>query len=425
MRRKLKISDIFIPKKILVGDKEIPPMSCSNNGIFPRELKFKKKLSKSLSKNKVASKGDFIFGLSRQILNFGMMQYDIGCFSSAYKVYECKYSYEFSRFLELYMRENHNYFYQCIDGGAREGQTISEEILFSLEILVPSDDEIKAIVNLDEVFKKKLTFDKKINRTLEKISKKLFRSWFIDFDPVKSKVEKVTSDFSKEINNLFPGSFEDSKLGKIPKGWEITKLKSIINIFGGHAFKSRDYVVDGVFVLRTKNFDGGIAKNLSDDVFLPKNYLEIYKDFICEAFDYHLVMVGASIGKTGMILPNLLPALRNQNMWCFRPKNEELISRFYTKFTVDVLTNKLMSFASGSARDFFRREIFKEHQLVLPSKKILKFYSEITNLILKRIALNHKKMILLSSLKKILISKFISGKLKITDAEKIISEVST
>ena len=111
--------------------------------------------------------------------------------------------------------------------------------------------------------------------------------------------------------------------------------------------------------------------------------------------------------------------------YSFVTKNEELISRFYTKFTVDVLTNKLMSFASGSARDFFRREIFKEHQLVLPSKKILKFYSEITNLILKRIALNHKKMILLSSLKKILISKFISGKLKITDAEKIISEVST
>ena len=223
---------------------------------------------------------------------------------------------------------------------------------------------------------------------------------------------------------MFSDSFEDSELGKIPKGWEITKLKSIIDIFGGQAFKSNDYLKDGVFVLRTKNFDEGIAKNLSDDVFLSKTYLEIYKDFICEAFDYHLIMVGASIGKTGMILPNLLPALRNQNMWCFRPKNEELISRFYTKFIVDEVTKKLMSFASGSARDFFRRDIFKEYQLILPPNKILKSYSEITNPMLKKIAINHKKMILLSSLKKILISKLISGELKISDAEKLVSEVS-
>ena len=60
-----------------------------------------------------------------------------------------------------------------------------------------------------------------MNETLEEIAKTLFKSWFIDFDPVRAKAEGRPTGLSKEISDLFPDSFEDSELGEIPKGWKV------------------------------------------------------------------------------------------------------------------------------------------------------------------------------------------------------------
>ena len=301
---------------------------------------------------------------------------------------------------------------------------ITIQDLKNLTIQIPKKKSQDLTVNILKSIDDKIKFNKKTNQTLEKIAKTLFKSWFVDFDPVRSKLEGVPTGLSKEINDLFPDSFEDSELGEMPKGWKITKLRNIIDIFGGQAFKSKDYTFEGIFVLRTKNFDDGIVKKDSNDVFLPKTFLDSYKDFVCEPFDYHLVMVGASIGKTGMIFPYLLPALRNQNMWCFRPRDKEVISKFYTKFVVDVVSKKLMGFASGSARDFFKRDDFKDHQLFLPPKQILKVFAEITNPMLEKISINYEEILMLSKLRDALLPKLISGELKIFDAEKFTEQVS-
>lgn len=69
-----------------------------------------------------------------------------------------------------------------------------------------------------------------MNRTLEKMAQAIFKSWFIDFDPVRAKVEGRDPGLPKEIADLFPDSFEDSELGPIPKGWKATKLKDAIDI---------------------------------------------------------------------------------------------------------------------------------------------------------------------------------------------------
>ncbi len=56
-----------------------------------------------------------------------------------------------------------------------------------------------------------------MNETLEEIAKTLFKSWFIDFDPVRAKAEGRPTGLSKEISDLFPDSFEDSELGEMPR----------------------------------------------------------------------------------------------------------------------------------------------------------------------------------------------------------------
>ena len=110
-------------------------------------------------------------------------------------------------------------------------------------------------------------------------------------------------------------------------------------------------------------------------------------------------------------------------MWCFKPKNSK-ISNFFTKFTVDMVTRKLKSYATGSARDFFTKEDFRNHLLVLPNNQILDQYKIISDLLLKKISKNFEEINLLKQLKEYLSPRLIKGKLRISDAKQTVREAT-
>lgn len=283
--------------------------------------------------------------------------------------------------------------------GTSGRQRVSGNLLGEYECTFPDLDTQKKISNILSTLDKKIENNEKENKILENIARSIFKSYFAN-------------------------SFEQTKSDKVPFGCNKVKLKDIFEIFGGFAFKSKDYLDKGVFVLRTKNFSGGIAEKLNDDVFLSEDFLISHKNFICEEFDYHLVMVGASIGKTGMIFPSLLPALRNQNMWCFRSRSKN-ISKFLVKFIVDEVTSKLKNFATGSARDFFKKGDFRNFELVLPNDKILNNFKIISDLLLKKISKNYEQISVLTNLKNILLPRLISGELTITTVSKMFNLVNS
>jgi type I restriction enzyme S subunit len=258
-------------------------------------------------------------------------------------------------------------------------------------------------------------------KTLEDIASTLFKSWFIDFDPVKAKSEgRIPEGLSPEIAALFPDSFVNSALGLIPSGWQIKKLGDVSQIDNGYAFKSEDYRENGVYILRTKNFsDEGYVVRLKDDVFLNINLLDKYKNFLCKPFDYHLVMVGNSIGKTAYILPHLLPALRNQNMWCFRPKIESR-SRFYLNLTIDQKVKSVMGWASGSARSFFRKSDFQIFDILWPSDEIQIAFEDVTIKLYEKIANLNQQMDILTKQRDLLLPKLVNGTLKVSEAEMLV-----
>jgi type I restriction enzyme S subunit len=74
----------------------------------------------------------------------------------------------------------------------------------------------------------KIELNRKMNETLELMAKALFKSWFIDFDPVQAKAAgRKPSGMDKATADLFPGSFADSELGSIPKGWRVGTISEI------------------------------------------------------------------------------------------------------------------------------------------------------------------------------------------------------
>ena len=134
----LSFKDFINPssEKVFVG--ELPEYSVTNNGIIPRDEKFKKQLSKATSKNKVLRKNNLVFGMSRDILNWGIMEDLIGGVSSAYNVYTINESQICPTYLRLYMNAKIAYFNDLIGNAAREGQSLDKVALLNKIVYVPN-----------------------------------------------------------------------------------------------------------------------------------------------------------------------------------------------------------------------------------------------------------------------------------------------
>jgi type I restriction enzyme S subunit len=125
-----------------------------------------------------------------------------------------------------------------------------------LPIPVPPKRERQRITEILGSLDDKIELNRRMNETLEAMARRLFKSWFIDFDPVHAKAalrrehpklsntdlsRRALPNMAHEIAELFPDSFENSTLGPIPKGWSARPLYSIANFVNGAAFKNSDF----------------------------------------------------------------------------------------------------------------------------------------------------------------------------------------
>jgi len=104
-------------------------------------------------------------------------------------------------------------------------------ILRETPLELPTLPEQQRIAHILGTLDDKIELNRRMNRTLEAIARAIFKSWFIDFDPVHAKAEgREPVGMDPETAALFPDSFQDSPLGKIPKGWEVAKLSQIASV---------------------------------------------------------------------------------------------------------------------------------------------------------------------------------------------------
>ena len=99
--------------------------------------------------------------------------------------------------------------------------------LRGLRIPIPVLANQKAISHILGSLDDKIELNQKMNQTLEDIAKAIFKSWFVDFDPVRAKAEGRPTGLPPEISDLFPDELVDSEIGEIPRGWGVGNLKSV------------------------------------------------------------------------------------------------------------------------------------------------------------------------------------------------------
>lgn len=122
------------------GKEGIPEYSVTNTGIHPRDEKFNKNLSKSSAKNKLIRKGNLVFGMSREILNWGIMKEEVGGVSSAYNVYIVDEKIVNTTYLECFIAQRMDYFADLIKPASREGQGVDKALLMKKIICIPPSE---------------------------------------------------------------------------------------------------------------------------------------------------------------------------------------------------------------------------------------------------------------------------------------------
>lgn len=281
---------------------------------------------------------------------------------------------------------------------------LTKDNLNAIPLVIHGEADQNKIAKVLSSLDKKIELNNKINTELEAMAKLIYDYWFVQFDFPDANGKPYKSSGGKMVYN------EELKR-EIPDGWGCGNVDSECSVRNGYAFKSESYTESGYTIVRTKNFKDGSVE-LGDMTYISFKEAESFKRYNLEKFDFLLVMVGASVGKNVIVNSNVLPALQNQNMWCFRSK---LSVQFFTNQLMKRIVAEQLSTSSGSAREFFKKEIFKKAQFSNPSVELKKHYCEKVNSIFNRIDIIRNENQKLAELRDWLLPMLMNGQVIVKD----------
>ena len=116
--------------------------------------------------------------------------------------------------------------------------TLNRNHVHPLPVTVPPLPEQRAIAHILGTLDDKIELNRRMNETLEAMARALFKSWFVDFDPVRAKMAGRDPGLPQHLADLFPDRLVDSELGEIPEGWEVKALDEIANFQNGLALQN-------------------------------------------------------------------------------------------------------------------------------------------------------------------------------------------
>ena len=156
-------------------------------------------------------------------------------------------------FIYWYLTQDHivDYFHSIAENSTSAYPSIRPRELEQLTLSLPPLPEQRAIAHVLGTLDDKIDLNRRLNETLEEMARALFKSWFVDFDPVRAKVEgrwrrgESLPGFPADLYDLFPDRLVESELRAIPEGWELKALGDCFNLTMGQSPPGRTYNEDG------------------------------------------------------------------------------------------------------------------------------------------------------------------------------------
>ncbi len=288
----------------------------------------------------------------------------------------------------------------------------SPERIRAFNFLLPSLGEQRAIAHILGTLDDKIELNRRMNETLEAMARTIFKSWFIDFDPVRAKAEgRQPFGMDAETAALFPDSFRDSPLGRIPKGWKVCRLVDVALINGRTL--SRDYTHETIEYLEISSVSKG-------------RLLESTKYEIQDAPSRakRLVAHGDTIWscvrpnrKSYLFIHNPVPNLVVSTGFAVLTPKQVSRTYLFEWVTTDDFVEYLSYSADGSAYPAIRPERFSEAELLLPPLALLDRFEQVAGPMRDKIAKNDNESCTLAAIRDALLPKLISGEVRVKDVE--------
>ena len=319
-----------------------------------------------------------------------------------------------ARYLKyLLLEPNYKNFLLTLASAGATRNALTKGMVEELEIPQVDVTYQKAIAHILGTLDEKIELNQKMNQTLEDIAKAIFKSWFVDFDPVRAKAEGRPTGLPPDVSDLFPDELVDSEIGEIPKGWDIAPLDQIGNFRNGLAMQKYP-AMDGeeqlpvvkIAQLRKGSTDG-------DDLFASG----VPSDFIIADGDYVFSWSGSLMAKYWVGGKGAL----NQHLFKVEEKTQPL---WFIAGWVEHFMPEFQSIAESKATTMghIKREHLKQAICVIPSQELIKRSAEVITPLIERSILSQQESKVISELRDTLLPKLISGELRIPDAEKFLEE---
>jgi type I restriction enzyme S subunit len=300
-----------------------------------------------------------------------------------------------------------------MDSGSAIPST-SRDAFYSLPVKIPPLPEQQAIAHILGSLDDKIELNRRMNETLESIARALFKSWFVDFDPVRAKMEgRELYGMDAETAALFPDGFEDSALGMIPRGWRVITLASKINILSGGTPKTSvaEYwqgsvpwvsivdTVPGPYIISTEKTITKLGvENSAAKIFPPETII---------------ITARGTVGNCALLSR---PMAMNQS--CYGLRGREEVGQLFLFHQVSNQIRHLKASAHGSVFDTITRSTFDNILIVCPEKEVLNKFELTARSLFDQILSNQQQNQTLTALRDTLLPKLIAGEIRVKDVEK-------
>ncbi|MDD2732345.1 MAG: restriction endonuclease subunit S [Desulfuromonadaceae bacterium] len=299
--------------------------------------------------------------------------------------------------------------------------TLNRNHLHPMPLVCPSVEEQVSISRLLGSLDDRITLLRETNTTLEAIAQALFKSWFVDFDPVRAKQEGCELEgMDADTAALFPDSFEESELGLVPKGWNQVPFTDTVHVIGGGTPKTSmpEYwngdipwfsVVDAptitdVFVIDTQKHITELGLNNSSTKLLAKGTT--------------IISARGTVGRLALVGRQMA---MNQSCYGLRGKADDT---YFTYFSTYRLVESLKQRSHGSVFDTITTETMKGVFVIYPDKAIIQTFEALLQPVMDRMQKNLEKAQTLATLRDTLLPRLISGQLRLPDAEILVEEAT-
>ena len=286
--------------------------------------------------------------------------------------------------------------------------------LVKLLIPLPPLPEQTAIARILSSLDDKIELNRQMNETLEAIGQTIFKSWFVNFDPVRAKIEgKQPAGMDAATAALFPDEFEESPLGLIPKGWKVKSLDEIAIFLNGLALQkylpsSEEYLR----VIKITELRKGITEQSGKaTIDIPSNYI-IEDGDILFSWSGSLVNCIWCGGKGAL----------NQHL--FKVTSTKYPKWFYYQW-VNYHLPEFQFIAAGKATTMghIQRHHLKEAKVIVPPLHFLSLVDKKISPLIDLIINNNLQSRALATIRDTLLPKLMSGEIRVKEAEKIVEDI--